>query len=163
MRARNERHLTCDLSRSEFELIVSAASQGGAQALQELRSILDDNPALWKSIANLGGHCELLLINLIAGHSLLLGESLKRQVDEYRSALTDDSAGPLHDMAVQRVINAWLLMSFVDGICPAPETKAEIQRKEATHRQYDLAVKSLRAVTRHAAKDLVPRPLRVVG
>jgi hypothetical protein len=163
MRARNEQHLTCDLSRPEFDMIVAAASQGGAQALQELRSILDDNPALWKSIANLGGHCELLLINLVSGHSLLMGESLQRQVDEYKSALTDESAGPLHEMAVQRVINAWLLMSYVDGVCLAPETKAEIQRMEAAHRQFDLAVKSLRAVARHATKDLVPKPLRVVG
>ncbi len=163
MRACNEQPPTCDRSRSEFESIVAAASQGDTQALQELRSVLDHNPALWKSVANLGGHCELLLINLVSGHSPLMGESLKRQVDEYRSALTDENAGPLHEMAVQRVINAWLLMSYVDGICPAPETKAETQRMEAAHRQFDLAVKSLRAVTRHAAKDLVPRPLRVVG
>ena len=163
MRAHHEQQLTCDLSRPEFELIVAAASQGDAQALQELRSVLDHSPTLWKSVANLGGHSELLLVNLIAGHSLLMGESLKRQVDEYRSALTDANAGPLHEMAVQRVINAWLLMSYVDGICLAPETKAEIQRMEAAHKQFDLAVKSLRAVARHAAKDLVPRPLRVVG
>lgn len=163
MRAHNEQPPTCDRSRSEFESIVAAANQGDALALHELRSILDRNPALWKSVANLGGHCELLLVNLIAGHSMLMCESLKRQIDEYRSALTDENAGPLHEMAVQRVVNAWLLVSYVDGTCPAPETKTEIQRMEAAHRQFDLAVKSLRAVACHAAKDLVPRPLRVVG
>jgi hypothetical protein len=163
MLACNERPPTCDLSRPEFESIVAAANQGDIHALQELRSILDRSPALWKSFANLGGHCELLLVNLIAGHSVLMCESLQRQVDEYKSALTDENAGPLHEMAVQRVINAWLHMSYVDGISPVPETKAEIQRMEAAHKQFDLAVKTLRSVARHATKDLVPRPLRVVG
>jgi len=153
----------CDLSRADFEAIVEAANKGNPEALDRLREVLDDNPSLWQSVANLGGHCESLLVNLIAGNNVLLRESLLRQVTSIKDELGNGGPGVLQDIAVQRVVNAWLLMSYLDAVHPAPESKAEIQQQEAAHRQYDKAVKSLKAVSRGVSDEVLPRPLRVVG
>ena len=149
----------CDLSRADFEAIVEAANKGNPAALDRLREVLDDNP----SVANLGGHCESLLVNLIAGSNVLLRESLLRQVGSIKEELGNGGPGVLQDIAVQRVVNAWLLMSYIDAVQPAPESRAQIQQQEAAHRQYDKAVKALKAVSRGVSHEILPRPLRVVG
>ncbi|MHB8956533.1 MAG: hypothetical protein ACYC4U_26410 [Pirellulaceae bacterium] len=153
----------CDLSRAEFEAIVAAANQGNSGALDRLREVLDDSPGLWQAVADLGGHCELLLINLIASSNMLLRESLLLQVANMREELTGSGQGALNEMAVQRLVIAWLQMNYVDAICPAPGSRAEIQRQEAAHRQFDRAVKALKAVSRGASDKVLPRPLRIVG
>ena len=71
---------TCNLSRSDFENTVLGAQYGDPVALTRLRSALDDNPALWQSIADLGGHCESVLVSLIIRENVLLRESVLRQV-----------------------------------------------------------------------------------
>ncbi|MHB8954172.1 MAG: hypothetical protein ACYC4U_14480 [Pirellulaceae bacterium] len=153
----------CDLSRADFEAIVSAANQGSSEALARLREVLDDNPDLWQSIADLGGHCESILVKLIAGNNVVLRESLSRQVVSLKEELGGSGPGVLKEIAAQRVVNTWLLMSYVDAVCPVPGSRAEIQRQEAAHRQYDKAVKGLKAVSRGMSDKVLPRPLRIVG
>jgi hypothetical protein len=122
---------TCDLDRADFETIVAAANRGNPEALTRLREVLDENPSLWQSVANLGGHCESILVNLIAGNNVLLRESLQRQVASMKEELSNGDPDILKEMAVQRVVNAWLLVSYVNAVCLAPESMAEIQRQES--------------------------------
>ncbi|MHB0956866.1 MAG: hypothetical protein ACYC6N_29830 [Pirellulaceae bacterium] len=105
----------------------------------------------------------MLLINLIAGNNVLLRESLSRQVISLKEEWGSGGPGVLQEIAVQRVANTWLQMSYVDAVCPAPASRAEIQRQESSHRQFDKAVKALKAASRDVSKGVLPQPLRVVG
>ena len=153
----------CDLDRADFEAIVDAANQGNPEALDRLRHVLDDSPSLWRSIADLGSHCETILINLITGSNVLLRESLHRLVAEIRAELLGENSGVLREMAAQRVINTWLFVSHLDVICPAPASRQDLQRSEAAQRQFDRAVKAWKSVTSGRVSKVLPRPLRVVG
>ena len=153
----------CDLSRAEFAAIVAAANRGNPEALERLREVLDANPDMRRSIADLGRHCASVLIELVAGNNALLRESLRLQVAEFQAELLGEAPGVLREMATQQVINNWLFLSYLEMVCPTPESRQELQRREAAQRQFDRTVKTWKTVASARRSEALPRPLRVVG
>jgi hypothetical protein len=162
MRTTNE-PFQCDLTRDEFDAMVAAANRGNPEALERLRELLEAKPDLRKSLADLGSHYALVLISLIAGNNVLLRESVLLQVAEMEAELAPEDATVLQAMTARQVINNWLFLSYLEMVCPTPESRQELQRHEAAQRLLDRAVRTWKTITSARSKKVLPRPLRVVG
>ena len=153
----------CDLTRAEFDAIVAAANRGNPEALERLREVLEAHPDLRQLLADLGRHCAAILIELAAGNNALLRESLRLQVAEMMTELAPEDATVLQALTAQQVINCWLLLSYVQMVCPTPESRQELQRSEAAQRQVDRAIRTWKSIASARSKKALPQPLRVVG
>jgi hypothetical protein len=152
-----------NLTKEEFDGIVSAANGGDANALQRLRELLDGSPDVWQRLADLSSHALAATIASIAGGNTTIAESLRRKVEEMRQELQHGEDGLLHRLAVDRLIACWLAVQLADRrlleAAPAtPLSKYWSTRQEKGARMYDLALRSLADVRRlHAGSSMKHR------
>jgi hypothetical protein len=133
--------------------LVTLAKCGDDQAVEQIRRVLDDNPAIWQSVGDLAAHAEMLLINIIADGNEMVVESLKREIDRLKSELMDGEPSPLERLTIQRIVAAWLRAQHVDRLTLAADTAggksvAFSKRQESAEKRFQQAIKSLDLVRR---------------
>ena len=154
-----------------FEQLVEKAQSGNQQALIELREVLDDRPEIWRSIGDLAEHARLTVIRSISGGNALLFESLIRKCQQMRDEMVGESPSALEELAVDRILAAWLEAEYLE--LQHPETAAGtleqakfIQRaKQSAQKAFDTATKNLiaiRRMQRAEARTGAKRPQKTV-
>ncbi len=124
--------------------LVNQANTGDCQALNQLHTILDNNPGIWKQIGDLSAHARQSLIRLVAGDDLLLAESIKRQIDSMERELAGEAATPLQQLAIDRVIATWLQLQHADAVMAKVSGVGTLHlaRQAQAQRAHDAALKS---------------------
>jgi hypothetical protein len=151
------------LTLSEFNVLVQAANSGDADALAKLRTLLDEQPAIWQRLGDLALHTELTLSRLIAGNDQLLLESVQRKLTELRNSLTRPGASAIERLSVDRVVASWMQLQHIETklvVANAGTTVARHWRlfQAQTERSHQAALKALLTL-----QHLVPIPIADVG
>lgn len=146
------------------------AEQGDWSALDELRICLDRYPHFWRQAGDLGWHAEMAIVRLVAGGDPLVGEALRRKLDELRGELLGPTATPLERLLVDRVLLAWAQCHAADldaaarGQGTGPAAAFATRRQDSANRRYLAAIRELaqvRLLLRRAGP--LPAGLRAVG
>ncbi|MEO8495480.1 MAG: hypothetical protein ABI614_10440 [Planctomycetota bacterium] len=139
-------------TRQDFDALVKAANGGSEEALDSLRTLLNDVPEIGRQVGDMFAYAKASLIKLIAKDNQLLIESLRRTVDEMEVELLGNDASRLERMAVQRIVATWLELQFTDTVHPEPQGKSlaqvkfSLDLKNSAQRRFDGALKSLSLV-----------------
>jgi hypothetical protein len=145
-----------------FVELVSRANRGDAEALAEVRAILDRNPGVWQEIADLAAHTQAALIRLIATGNQVLAESLPKKLEAMKAELQGESPTPLEKILVERIVAGWLQVEFAEAasIEHARDAGASYWQKrldQAQHR-YLAAVTSLATVRKLMPAEAAAEP-----
>jgi len=132
--------------------MLERAQQGDQDVLPELRKYLDTNPTLWKEYGDLAAQVELALVELIAGNDLIRQESLRRQLTEMKTKLSETEPSFLESLLIDRITACWLQVQHADltyakakGIDLDQATFMQ-KRLDQTNRRYLFAIKQLATV-----------------
>jgi hypothetical protein len=144
-----------------------AAQAGDAQALAELRRLLDAHPDFWRDYADLARHVEDAWLALLDQGSLLRREALQRRLAALKGELAAPSPSPLERLLVERIAACWLQVCYADLLsypnmrqCTslALFTAAE-RRQDRSQRRYLAAIKQLALVRKLLVRP--PAPIEV--
>jgi hypothetical protein len=142
------------LSDPALVALLRRAEAGEKEVLPALRHALDQHPEVWQQAGNLALNAERSLIRLAAGESLLLRESLPRQLAHLKEQLAEPDDTPLHGLLIERISLGWLEVNYVDALAaqlrerfgsPA-QIEAIERRRDHAQRRYLAAVRSLASV-----------------
>ena len=101
---------------AELSELVDAAKRNDPGAVPKIRTLLDENPDVWKHYGDLSSHVEARWIELLAGDDECVRESLVRRVDELRQEILDAGQNtPLERLLTERVVISWLMTRFFDA------------------------------------------------
>jgi hypothetical protein len=158
----------CNVSQADLDDIVKAANGGNQEALERLREILDENPAIWQRVGDLGRHVENLLLDMVAGGNTMLRESLERKIEDMKRDLVGDRPNVLEDMVAHRIIVCWLELEYADACHPEPsgstaQGRFQLQRKKSAQRRLQQALKIHQLAASINPKQQPGPPLRLVG
>lgn len=133
---------------ANFNELRQRANKGDLDAQARLCRALDETPAIWRRLGDMGQHAQLQFIRLIAGNDFLLAESLRRRMAEFRTELLGVFPSGLEVMAVDRVCAARAYLEHVEAQCAKAEAEIPIakfwmSRQRQAHNLYHNAVKSL--------------------
>jgi hypothetical protein len=146
----------------ELRQVLEKASKGDESALPELRRLLDDSPALWRRAGDLARHALEALIGLAAGESLVLRESILRQVAELKADLAP--AGRLERLLVERVAACWVATYHADTVFGqahdlTPPREAQLRRRQdSANRRFLGSLKLLEIIRRLLGAKARGRP-----
>lgn len=140
--------VTFDLE--EFERVVRRANQGSDTALLELREILSNQPAIWKTLSDLGSHVRQQLLQLVAGDNAAILESLELNLGNLSIHLASESNNKLpptiQRLLIDRVLVCWLEIHHCQAQYSQPRISRTVQG--FWERQLDRAQsRYLRAIT----------------
>lgn len=138
---------------AQLNELVREAKSGNAEALPQIRQILNEYPALWQHYGDLPRHVESKWIGLLAGDDACLRESIAMRVDELRSELLGKDPSPLETLLVERITMSWFMVRYFDSAVAlatrgVPTTQARFM-DEQLHRaqkRYTEAIKALAEV-----------------
>lgn len=137
------------VSWEEFDSLVKSANSGCEQSLRRLREVLDENPAIWQRVGDVGKHAEHAIIRAIAGENKLISASIEKKLDQMRRELLEDNPSLLEQLAVQRVLACYLECEFIDSrrqpdaTTHLPTARYVLKLKDSSQRRFDAAMKSL--------------------
>jgi hypothetical protein len=134
--------------------LLRRAEAGGTETMPALRQALDEHPEIWQEAGNLALNAERSLIRLAAGESLLLRETIPRQLARFKEQLAEPDDTPLHGLLIERISLGWLEVNYVDALAAqfrerfgAPaQIEAIERRRDHAQRRYLAAVRSLASV-----------------
>ena len=149
-----------DERQREYLALVRRAEQGDQPALEGLRALYDQMPALWEATGNLAKQAEYSWIKTAMGKNLAGQEALERKAKALRSELAGQAPSPLEALLVERIIACWLQLNYVETL-HAQRLQGELSWKatdhyqdwlDHAHRRYLTAIRTLAQVR----KLLVP-------
>jgi len=125
--------------------LVKRASQGDPHARETLSRVLDRCPAIWRQVADLAGHVEATLVDLIAGKDELLAASLRKKARQMRDSLQLGDLTAVQQLAAERVVATWLHLQYLEmAFAVASGDRAEQdywgRRRDKAHTQHLEAV-----------------------
>ena len=143
--------------------LVQRAQCRDVTALPELRYALDTNPWLWLHYAELARQTQETWVSLIVGENQLLRESLRRQVQQMRTAWAGPEPSPLEGLLVERVVATWLEMQFTDTVTAQLQNLSPAKHAAALKKQNGtrLRHRQARKVLATVRKLLRPTPSSV--
>jgi hypothetical protein len=139
--------------------------------LDELRSILEANPAFWQFAGDLVRITEQTWIDRIARGDLVFGQSMRRRVELLKTELAGDEATPLEKLLAAQIALHWLASQqelMCEGLGDGEAikvTELRLKRAESTSRRFLAASKTLAAIRRlrsglrveiHSTTEAVP-------
>ena len=130
------------------------ANRGDLGALRQLRETLDQSPAIWRTIGDLGLAAENAIVRLAMGKDPLGAESLVRKLEELRSELAGTAPTSVEQLAAQRVVLCWAIVAFTDaevvslGNVPPGVVSCWLKRQREAGRQYERATMALMRIRR---------------
>jgi len=135
-----------------FAEVVRRASEGNAQCLAGLRAQLDNNPAIWRRVGDVGALAEKAWIELISSGNKLAEESIVRRQRELKADLAGPHAAPLEKLLIDLVGVTFLATCQAEHAAASP-TGSNIQvagyklkRAESAQRRFSRAVRTLTLV-----------------
>jgi len=139
---------------SEMKALVERAEKGDQTALEPLRRLLSDVPALWRHYGDLSAWAERSWIDLIAGNNLALKESLRLKLIDLRNDLGYAPASPLERLMIERAAATWLSVSYGEvhlaqlrqQHAPAPQLNVVERFLGRAHHRHLSALKQLAQV-----------------
>lgn len=144
--------------------LATRANAGEARALAELRTLLDQHPALWDGLGDLAGQVERAWIKrtLGGGRNEITTEAIHRTVSTLRQELLGPSPTTLERLLVTRIIVCWLHVQDADlryarllGEDHAFEAGDAYQRRQdRAQRRYLHAIKALAQVRKLTAETV---------
>lgn len=126
------------------------ANAGDQQAITWLRNFLDENPQVWQYIGDLSVVAENAWISLITNGDALFKESIRRQLNELKSELMEESSTALEKLIVDSILATWLEIHYLRSV--------DADSKQRTVTQASLLTKRLESAQRRhhsAMKDLL--------
>ncbi len=134
--------------------LTARAEKGDASVLPALRTLLDDNPAIWREF---GDMAVLLKDNLIAGmvgKDLFLREAMMRSADESLRELAGENPTPLEQLLARRIVIDGLYLHKVENLelhaskesRYSHDAEASQRRIARAHKRYLHAIKTLAQV-----------------
>ena len=145
----------------DFEAVIRGANEGDDDALQRLRQLLEWNPDIWKSVADLGHLAKTALITEMAGDDLLMAESLNLKAAEMKESLISESPSRLEEMAADGVAISWMRLQQLEHRCAMLETNSRswvefwLKSRDRAQKAHEAAVRHLLSV-QTAEKRLRP-------
>lgn len=139
---------------AEVRDVLFRSRGGDLTALAELRTVLDQNPQIWRDYGNLAAHARDAWIRLIAGTDLVLKESLVRQVEAMQTELAGPAPSPLETLLIERIGATWLQVAYSDaavaqaGDISLKQAEHARKRQDSAHRRYLQAIATLATVRR---------------
>jgi hypothetical protein len=135
--------------------LLERARRGDAEALPQLRAVLDACPGIWQSFGDLALHAERAWIELAGGGDDLLKESLARKLAAMRADLEGPEPTPVERLLAARIAATWLQLSYSDAAAAqaqgggaAKQVEAALKRQDRAHRRLLTAVAALATVRR---------------
>jgi hypothetical protein len=134
-----------------------------------LAEVLDRFPEFADRFGDLAGHVERALIDLLAGDSLLVRESVARKVAALRANLAGSDDHPAVRLLADRVALCWLAVHQADldratalkaGTAATPARKMTEARADRAHARYLSATKAL--ATCQTLLRPAPSPLQML-
>ena len=112
------------------------------------RGLEDVSPlaSLTAALGDPNGFCLESLIQGISQSDRVRAECLRRTADQMMKDIAGESPSRLELMAVQRVVNAWIRLSFVDALTPFPGDGKSTPALSAAQRGLNSALKDLSLV-----------------
>lgn len=147
-----DQHKQSEKRIEQLQKLVANANAGDAEALAELRPLLDKHPEIWMALGNLARHAETLLINLVAGSNALVAEAMEKHLNHLNRTLVGENPTPLEVLCVQRVVAAYLHCQYADIRAASADGRMDVpnntwaKRQELAEKRYERALKSLKLV-----------------
>jgi hypothetical protein len=131
--------------------LVRRASQGNEACLKGLRQILDQNPAVWKKVGDVGAIAERAWVELLADGNMLLEESIPRHLQELTAELKGSSPTPLEALVIHYLGVTWLAAQHGEMAAAQVGGSSEVarfrlKRAESAQKRFSGAVKTLALV-----------------
>jgi hypothetical protein len=149
----------------EMRLLLQRAQDGDPSVLPQLRELLDGRPELWRRFGDLAGHVKEALLSLAGGKSLLVQESLRREMLDLWSELAGPSPSRVVKLLADRVVICWAQCHLADLDAlqkergGAPQAAHAERRQSAAQTRYLAALKQLEVVRRLVRPPLSPLDL----
>ncbi len=96
--------------------LLDRAQKGDAQALAELRPLLDQAPGWWDEVGNIAQQAEEMLVSTAAGENVLVKEAYTRRLATLREELAGPVVTPLERLLIDRVVACWFHLHYVEAI-----------------------------------------------
>ena len=140
-----------NISREDFNALAIDATYGDEGALEELRQVLRENPAIYRRLGDLSHHVQKALVELAVGDSVLAREAFDLKISELRQELSRGVCSLLEGIVVEQIISTWLDVQ-VQHLGFAKCTDKEMllkrweQRLDRSQKRHLAAVKALAEV-----------------
>jgi hypothetical protein len=134
--------------------LLPAVNAGDQDARDELRAVLEETPALWSDLGNLGRQAEIALVRVAAGENPVVREAIIRKLDLLRRDVAGTNPSILERLLADRVAISWLSLTVTEGtyhqalergLSQSDDTFHQ-QRIERAQRRYLAAIKALAQV-----------------
>lgn len=137
-----------------METLVEQAKQGEPDATGQLQQVLDEHPEIWRHFGDLAGHSERGWVELLAGNSSHVRESLLRQTAAMRTELAGPQPSALEALLVDDVVISWIQVRYFELVSAAYRTEQVLTPREAesVSKQQDAAQRRHLAAIRALAQ-----------
>ncbi len=142
--------------------LADRANRGSAQALANLRRLLDDCPEVWEHVGDLARHAEAAWLDLVAGEDHLMRESVKRQLEKMKDDLAGLRPTLMEELLVNQVVTCHLAVQHAEMSLAAPgstspaQTAIRLRRSESAQRRYLSALKTLARLRATVPEGMAP-------
>ncbi|HEV8058533.1 MAG TPA: hypothetical protein VGP68_01590 [Gemmataceae bacterium] len=149
---------------AELSALVDQAQNGDAGALPRINQILDETPAIWKHLGDIGGLAERAWIGVLAEKNAAVVESLARTLASMRADLSGENPSAIERVLVDQAVLCWLQVKALEFNAANMEKNAGGKTNRA-HIQLELAhrrhLSALRALT--DLRRLAPGAMATAG
>lgn len=131
------------LTRDEFEELVKQAESGDAEALAEIRTLMQSNPATWLPFGDLTEHVKRIFLSLMVHGNVVARESLNLQLEELTQSLLQGQVSPVRKLVIDQIVLCWLDVHYQQAMSAEPrggKTDIEFQDRrlaKARKRYYE--------------------------
>jgi hypothetical protein len=170
--SQGKRHHYEELDLTGVESLIQRANEGDETVLPALREMLEARPEIWKYCGDLAVKAEREWVGFLSVKSLLVRESLVKQIEELRDSLSRPGQSALEGLLIDRVIATWFQVHYAELYCVvgeklaadkksvSPATAAETQSRASLAQYRHLqAIKTLAMVRKLLSQ--VPGTVRV--
>lgn len=100
---------------AKLRKLFGKAQKGDAQAIAEIRPILD-KASLWGFMGELTRRVQQSWLEAMTGPNALIREAYERRADEMRKELLTAGDSPLERLLVDRIVMTWLQVGHADTV-----------------------------------------------
>lgn len=97
-----------------IQSLLKRAQAGDREAVPALRTYLDGNPNIWRSVGDLAAQTEKAIIATLSGNDLLRAECLERKLAALKAELAGPTASPVEKLIAARAALSWLQVHSAD-------------------------------------------------